>query len=275
MGCRFPGATDLSEYFENILAGKSCTDDLSTEGRESAFLLVREVTLEAIADAGLAADILNKQRVEVLIGSGSDSNLSGAAAGQIKERLTVNGATRAADAAEASSLEALNLATLALVGRRADVAVAGGVLREGVGVVVLKRRADAERDGDRIYAIVQGVGIYGNDRSWGIAVSSARRHVRAMRRAYRSSGIDPASVMLVEGHGIGKPAAKRAAPRGSRRVSTATLRPSHSGRSLFDDRRCHIRGRHGRADQGRTGTLPPRITPYSLRRSAASHAGSA
>ena len=81
---------------------------------------------------------------------------------------------------------------------------------EGVGVVVLKRRADAERDGDRIYAVVQGVGLASDGKSQGLAAPSARGHARAMRRAYRRAGIDPATVMLVEGHGLGVPAADRA-----------------------------------------------------------------
>ena len=74
-------------------------------------------------------------------------------------------------------------------------AVADGMLPgEGVGVVILKRRRDAERDGDRIYALVQGVGVASDGRSQGLAAPSARGHARAMRRAYRRSGIDPATV---------------------------------------------------------------------------------
>ena len=65
-------------------------------------------------------------------------------------------------------------------------AAADGMLPgEGAGVVILKRRRDAERDGDRIYALVQGVGIASDGRSQGLAAPSARGHARAMRRAYR------------------------------------------------------------------------------------------
>ena len=78
---------------------------------------------------------------------------------------------------------------------------------EGAGVVILKRLRDAERDGDRIYALVQGVGVASDGRSQGLAAPSARGHARALRRAYRRSGIDPATVALVEGHGLGVPAA--------------------------------------------------------------------
>ena len=81
---------------------------------------------------------------------------------------------------------------------------------EGAGIVILTRLRDAERSGDRIYALVQGVGISSDGRSQGLAAPSARGHARAIRRAYRLSGIDPASVDLVEGHGLGVPAADRA-----------------------------------------------------------------
>jgi acyl transferase domain-containing protein/phosphopantetheinyl transferase (holo-ACP synthase) len=171
--------------------------------------------------------------------------LTNATAGRIAHRLDSSGASFVVDAASASSLVALDLAMTALRLRRADLAIAGGVYLEadvdfpmvfrqlnalsrsgtarpfaagadgmipgeGVGAVVLKRRADAERAGDRIYAVVQGVGIASDGRSQGLAAPSPRGHARAIRRAYRRSGIDPSTVMLVEGHGLGVPAADRA-----------------------------------------------------------------
>ena len=171
--------------------------------------------------------------------------LTNATAGRIAHRLDLSGAAFVVDAASASSLVALDLAARALTARRADLAIVGGVYveadvdfplvfrqlgamsasgtarpfaadadgmlsGEGVGVLILKRRRDAERDGDRIYAVVQGLGLASDWRGRGLAVPSARGHARAIRRAYRRSGIDPASVMLVEGHGLGVPAADRA-----------------------------------------------------------------
>jgi acyl transferase domain-containing protein/phosphopantetheinyl transferase len=171
--------------------------------------------------------------------------LTNATAGRLAHRFDLSGASFVVDAASASSLVALDLAIRALKTRRADLAIAGGVYLEadvdfplvfrqlnvlsrsgtarpfsavadgmlpgeGAGVVILKRLRDAERDGDRIYAIIQGVGISSDGRSQGLAGPSARGHVRALRRAYRLSGIDPATVALVEGHGLGVPAADRA-----------------------------------------------------------------
>jgi acyl transferase domain-containing protein/phosphopantetheinyl transferase (holo-ACP synthase) len=171
--------------------------------------------------------------------------LTNATAGRVANRLDLSGASYVVDAASASSLVALNLGARSLVERRSDLALIGGVYLEadvdfplvfrqlgamsktghsrpfasdadgmlsgeGVGVVVLKRRADAERDGDRIYAVVQGLGIASDGRGLGLASPSAKGHARAIRRAYRSSRIDPSSVALIEGHGLGVPAADRA-----------------------------------------------------------------
>ena len=168
--------------------------------------------------------------------------LTNATAGRLAHRFDLSGASFVVDAASASSLVALDLAMSALLSRRADLAIAGGVYLEadvdfplvfrqlnalshsgttrpfgaladgmlageGAGVVILKRLRDAERDGDRIYALIQGVGISSDGRSQGLAAPSARGHARALRRAYRISGIDPATVALVEGHGLGVPAA--------------------------------------------------------------------
>jgi acyl transferase domain-containing protein/phosphopantetheinyl transferase len=171
--------------------------------------------------------------------------LTNATAGRLAYRLDLTGASFVVDAASASSLVAVDLAAGALLERRADLAIAGGVYLEadvdfplvfrqlnalsrsgtarpfaadadgmvpgeGAGVLILKRRADAERDGDRIYAVIQGIGLASDGKSAGLSAPSARGHARAMRLAYRRSAIDPASVMLIEGHGLGVPAADRA-----------------------------------------------------------------
>jgi acyl transferase domain-containing protein len=190
--------------------------------------------------------------------------LTNATAGRLADRLDLTGPAYVVDAASASSLVALDLAMGALSQKRADLAIAGGVYLEadvdfplvfrqlnalsksgtprpftadadgmvsgeGVGVVVLKRRVDAERDGDRIYALVQGVGLASDGRGRGLAAPSARGHARAIRRAYRRSGIDSSTVMLVEGHGLGVPAADRAEILA---LSATFSRPDHGRRYL-------------------------------------------
>ncbi|MEW4451182.1 hypothetical protein AB1L30_00665, partial [Bremerella sp. JC817] len=81
---------------------------------------------------------------------------------------------------------------------------------EGVGVLVLKRLRDAERNQDRIYAVLKAVGLASDGLGRGLAAPDAKGHLRAIRRAYRRSAIDPDSVGLIEGHGLGVPAADRA-----------------------------------------------------------------
>ncbi len=119
--------------------------------------------------------------------------LGNVVAGRIANRFDLGGANCVVDAACASSLGALHLAAMELETRRADVVVTGGVdtfndvfmyacfsktpalsptgnarpfdaagdgtiLGEGLGVLVVKRLDDARRDGDRVYAVIRGVG---------------------------------------------------------------------------------------------------------------------
>ncbi|MDR3632776.1 MAG: polyketide synthase, partial [Isosphaeraceae bacterium] len=164
--------------------------------------------------------------------------VTNATAGVVANRLNLHGASYVIDAASASSLVAVEQGARALAERRADVALVGGVYLavdvdfpmvfsqlgalsrrgvarpfssaadgtlpgEGVGMVVLKRRADAERDGDRIYAVIQGVGLASDGRGTSLASPSARGHPRALPRAYRASRLPPVTVGQKPGHGLG------------------------------------------------------------------------
>src|SRR5208337_4207231 len=123
------------------------------------------------------------------------------------------------DAACASSLGAVNLAMLELAAGRCDIALSGGLdtfndifmymcfsktpalspsgdarpfdaaadgtaLGEGLGILVLKRLDDARRDGNRVYAPIQGIGP--STDGWGPApyARSATRQVKARRAAH-------------------------------------------------------------------------------------------
>ena len=77
----------------------------------------------------------------------------------------------------------------------------GVLIGEGTGVVVLKRLADAERDGDRIYAVIRGVGSSSDGRGGAIYAPMPQGQVRALRRAYAAAGYGPDTVELVEAHG--------------------------------------------------------------------------
>ena len=68
---------------------------------------------------------------------------------------------------------------------------------------ILKRLADAERDGDRIYAVIKGMGASSDGRDKGLTAPRPEGQLRALRRAYAKAGLSPARVGLVEAHGTG------------------------------------------------------------------------
>ena len=164
--------------------------------------------------------------------------LGNVAAGRIANRLDLHGTNCVVDAACASSLGAVNLSMLELATGRCDLAVTGGldtfndifmymcfsktpalsptgdarpfdadadgtILGEGLGVVVLKRLADARRDGDRVYAVIRSVGTSSDGKGQAVYAPSAAGQAKALRRAYAMAGISPATVELVEAHGTG------------------------------------------------------------------------
>jgi acyl transferase domain-containing protein/NAD(P)H-dependent flavin oxidoreductase YrpB (nitropropane dioxygenase family)/NAD(P)-dependent dehydrogenase (short-subunit alcohol dehydrogenase family) len=84
-----------------------------------------------------------------------------------------------------------------------DASADGIALSEGLGAVILKRLADAERDGDRIYAVIKGTGASSDGRDKGLTAPRPEGQMRALRRAYAKAGLSPALVGLVEAHGTG------------------------------------------------------------------------
>ena len=84
-----------------------------------------------------------------------------------------------------------------------DASADGIVISEGIAMVALKRLADAERDGDRIYAVIKGVGGGSDGNAKGLTAPLPEGQLRAMRRAYAQAGFGPATVGLFEAHGTG------------------------------------------------------------------------
>ncbi|MPY88884.1 MAG: acyltransferase domain-containing protein [Luteitalea sp.] len=158
--------------------------------------------------------------------------------GRIANRLDLMGPNYIVDAACASSLVAVDLGMRDLRHGRCDLAVVGGVhastppvimmifcqlkaisrtgqirpfdrradgtlLGEGVGMLVLKRLEDAERDGSRIYAVLKEIGTASDGRAVGLLAPRVEGEELALRRAYEVAGIDPATVGLLEAHGTG------------------------------------------------------------------------
>mgnify|MGYP000165086895 CR=1 FL=1 len=164
--------------------------------------------------------------------------LGNVVAGRISNRLNLGGTNCVVDAACASSLAAVHLALLELESGRCDLAITGGVdtlndifmhmcfaktqvlsasgdarpfsrhadgtvLGEGVGIVVLKRLEDARRDGNRVYAVLRGLGSSSDGRSQSIYAPRREGQIEALRAAYAEAGIDPATVGMIEAHGTG------------------------------------------------------------------------
>ncbi len=85
----------------------------------------------------------------------------------------------------------------------------GFVLGEGVGAVVLKRLADAQRDGDRIMAVIRGVGMNNDGSGAGPLTPQSDGQSAAITQAWQAAGIDPGSVGLLEAHATGTAAGDR------------------------------------------------------------------
>ncbi|WP_287129290.1 type I polyketide synthase [Candidatus Cyanaurora vandensis] len=158
---------------------------------------------------------------------------------RIANRLNLLGPNYTVDAACASSLIAVELACQELVQGRSDLMLAGGVqvpmpaqvymlfcylgalsptgirpfdraangttLSEGAGMVVLKRLRDAQADGDRIYAVLKGIGTASDGRALGLLAPRFEGQVLALEKAYAQAEVDPASIGLIEAHGTGIP----------------------------------------------------------------------
>lgn len=83
-----------------------------------------------------------------------------------------------------------------------DARADGFIMGEGIGVVVLKRLADARRDGDRVYAVIRGSGCNNDGRSQGPMTPRPEGQVEAMRRAHADAGNIPVeTIEFVETHG--------------------------------------------------------------------------
>ncbi|QES45503.1 beta-ketoacyl synthase [Streptomyces venezuelae] len=166
------------------------------------------------------------------------------AASRIANRLDLRGPAYTTDAACASSLIAVDQAVAELTTGRCDMMLAGGVhhchdvtlwsvfsrlgalspsersrpfharadgilIGEGTGIVVLKRLADATRDGDRVYAVIRGTGVAADGRAASLVSPDPGGQARAVRQAWQAAGLDPrepGAVGLLEAHGTGTPA---------------------------------------------------------------------
>lgn len=174
-------------------------------------------------------------RIEAWTGIGASMC---ATANRISYHLDLHGPSMAVDTACSSSLVSVHLACQALRSRETELAIAGGVnimagpgltkvldaagatspdgtsksfdasangygRGEGAGVVVLKRLSDAQRDGDRVLAVVRGSSVRQDGRTKGIMAPNGDAQAEVARQALRVAGVDPRTVHYVEAHGTG------------------------------------------------------------------------
>jgi len=160
------------------------------------------------------------------------------AAGRVANRFDLGGVNFSVDAACASSLAAVYLAARELADHSSDMAIVGGVdtaqspfgflcfakaqalstrgrcrtfdesadgiaISEGISMMVLKRLEDAERDGDRVYAVIKGVAGSSDGKGRSMTAPRLEGQILCLQRAYAQAGIRPSTVGLIEAHGTG------------------------------------------------------------------------
>ncbi|QBS45023.1 type I polyketide synthase [Nocardia sp. CS682] len=166
--------------------------------------------------------------------------LANITAGRVANRLGLGGINCTVDAACAASLAALRTAIAELQDGRADMMITGGVdtentifiylcfskvgalsssgqispfaadangtlLGEGITMLALRRLEDARRDGNRIYAVIRGLGSSSDGRAKSIYAPRAGGQRVALDRAYADAECSPADVALIEAHATGTP----------------------------------------------------------------------
>ena len=195
--------------------------------------------------ADQAAEIKRRYQAQIE-GLGPDTIIGlvpNLAASRIANRLDLHGPAYVVDAACASSLLAVDQACAELASGRCDLVLAGGVhlvhdaafwavftqlgalsrsqrirpfhrdsdgllIGEGAGMMALKRLSDAERDDDRVYAVIRGTGVSSDGRASSVMNPSADSQVLSLERAWERARLDPrerGSVGLVEAHGTATP----------------------------------------------------------------------
>ena len=175
------------------------------------------------------------KRVQDVTEDTMPGELANCIAGRIANIFNFHGPNYVVDAACASAMAAISAAAEGLVANDYDLAVTGGIDRnmgvssyikfckigalsatgtrpyaegadgfvmgEGTAIFLLKRLADAERDGDKIYAVLRGIAGSSDGKGKGITAPNPIGQKLAVERAWQNAGLSPATVTLIEGHG--------------------------------------------------------------------------
>lgn len=110
-----------------------------------------------------------------------------------------------------------------------DTRADGFVLGEGAGILVLRPLADAKAAGDRIYAVIRGVGLSNDGLVEGGMAPQAQGQMLALRRAYQDAGVSMDSVGYLEAHGTGTWVGDRVEISALRELRQDTARVAHFG----------------------------------------------
>ncbi|TCO53677.1 type I polyketide synthase [Actinocrispum wychmicini] len=187
--------------------------------------LLLEIAWETFERAGIDPQSMRGSDTGVFAGvmyhDYGDGNAGGMVSGRVAYTLGLEGPAVTVDTACSSSLVAMHWAMQALRRGECGLALAGGVTvmstsdkidemgadgtgwGEGVGLVLLERLPDAQRNGRKILAVVRGSAVNSDGASNGVAAPSGPAQQRVIRQALASAGLTPSDVDAVEGHGIG------------------------------------------------------------------------
>jgi PfaB family protein len=241
---------DLDPLFHLLLhAGTRAFDSAVTKplDRSRIGVIIGNLALPSEKSAELSRSFLGRSFEEKLLGHAVQAEpvdplnryVAGLPAGLLAAALGLGGGCSTLDAACASSLYAIKLATDELLSGRADAMLTGGLSRpdplytqmgfsqlralskrgvcspfdaagdglvvgEGAGIFLLKRTEDAIAHGDRIYGIIRGIGL-SNDVGGSLLAPLSDGQLRAMRAAYAQAGWEPQDLDLIECHATGTP----------------------------------------------------------------------
>ncbi len=177
VGERFPGITEdtMPGELGNIIAGR-VANLFDFKGPN---FIIDAACASAMAAFSTACEGLADRDFDLAISGGIDHNMG------------------ASSFIKFCKIGALSATGTRPYGEGAD----GFVMGEGAGVFVLKRLADAERDGDRVYAVVRALAGSSDGRGKAITAPNPLGQRLAVERAWLRAGVSPATATMVEGHG--------------------------------------------------------------------------